>query len=483
MRGRTAWIASFALLACTRASEPSPSPINAGEEPTATPEPGEAKTIAPDPAAPDSAAPDSAPATSEPPPKAAVDELYVALEKGGLVRLAGSETKAQPIEAFARQRVIALASDANDLVYAADITTLRVIRDGAVVHEHAGSDMAVGYARALHATSERAIWVLGSTGLAHFDGDRWQPVPLPALEYPRDVTVDASGRVWVMGLKTLLRREGESFVPVTGLPDDVRSLHGFLDVPGHALTIEHSSGIDCFDDERWISESLSFVLGGHVDTGRVLGMVSADMEGGTIAAASYRQVTARSDPYRRFFEPIDQVHPVTKIDAVEVDGRGRTWVATDGGLMVLEKPEDDFRWIGPGAIPGIEDAPSHVLALGNGPVLPTLVDPGRGVVRGKLRFRGKPLARATLHICTFPSLEGSKGFPCDFTEIVNGATTAADGTFELTNVLPGRYRMAVHVGSGQWRYLSVDDCCLATRPGAPQDLGTIDAKDGDKEGW
>lgn len=481
MLRRTVWkasLASLALLGCTRASDPSPSPspTHAGD-PAAASEAGDARAIAPEPAAPPGSI------TSEPPPKPAVDELYVALEKGGLVRLAGNEPKAQPIEGFDRRRVVALASDANDLVYAADVVSLRVIRDGTVIHEHAGSDMAIGYARAIHATSERAIWVLGSEGLAHFDGDRWQPLPLPKLELPRDVTVDASGHVWVMGLKALLRRDGESFVPVTGLPDDVRSLHGFLDVPGHALTIEHSSGIDHLDDERWTSETLSFVLGGHVDTGRVLGMVSADMEGGTIAAASYRQVTARSEPYRRFFEPIDQAHPVTQIEAVEVDGRGRTWVATDGGLMVLEDPQSDFRWIGPGAIPGLEDAPSHVLALGNGPVLPTLVDPGRGVVRGKLRYRGKPLAGATLHICTFPSLQGSKGFPCDFTEILSGATTAADGTFELTDVIPGRYRMAVQVSPGKWRYLSLDGCCATTRPGAPLDLGTIDAKEGFKDGW
>ena len=50
-------------------------------------------------------------------------------------------------------------------------------------------------------------------------------------------------------------------------------------------------------------------------------------------------------------------------------------------------------------------------------------------------------------------------------------------------MLPGRYRMAVYDPSRGWRYLSVRECCLATRPGAPQDLGVIDTREGDKEGW
>lgn len=478
---------SLTLLACTRASEPSPSPTHADEQDAASDakagdaKAGDAKAGEADDARALASDPVAAP-TSEP-PKPTASDLYVALANGGLVRLAGSEPKAQPIAAFERRRVVALASDADDLVYAADFAALRVIRDGTVIREHVVPAMAVGYVRAIHAASERAIWVLGSEGLAHFDGERWAPVTMPKLEYPQDVTVDASGRVWAMGLGQLLRREGESFVAVTDLPDDVRSMHRFLDVAGHALTLEHSGGIDHLDDGRWAKESLSFVHGGHKDTGRVLAMGSADIEGGTIAAASFGQVTARSEPYRRFFDPVQLDVPVTKIEAVDVDGRGRTWVATDGGLAVLEDPQGDFRYIGPGAIPGIDDAPSDVLALGNGPVLPPLVDPGRGIVRGKLRYRGKPLARARLHICARPSLEGSMGFPCDFTEVLNGTTTAADGTFEMDDVLPGRYRMAVEVAPGKWRYLSLDGCCATTRPGAPQDLGTIDAKEGFKEGW
>lgn len=464
MLGRLLCLTSLALLGCTSPTASSnPGAVRIETAASAEPDPARTRPV-------------------EPPPGAGLHELYVAPRGGGLVRIAGTDAVVEAIEDLMPHTVEALAADAEDRVYVADRSSVWIIEDGVVLERTPRVE--VGTMSAIHATSAREIWALGSTGLAWFDGEQWRTTPIAELgiERPGDVTIDAAGHVWVMGLTELVRRDGDRFTPVT-LHADARALHAFVDAPGHALSIVHVSGIDHYDDDRWTSTDLRFVAGAHVPTGRAWGTTAADFGGGALTVASYMQVTSRMGQWQRSYEVHQQTHPLTLIEGVEVDGRGRSWVTTDGGLLLAEPESADFTWIGPGAIPGVEGRVRLVLALGRGPTLPTLVDPGRGSVRGKLRHRGRALGQARLQLCSFPQGDGSKGQPCDSAARVHEATTGADGKFEVADVVPGRYRLAVAVQPGEWRYLPVDECCVATRPTAPQDLGTIDTERGRPSGW
>lgn len=478
MLGRFAWLAALVVLACTPGAEPSPPSRSADVASTPAPTPAPAEAPNPEPSA--------APASSEPSEPLAPpvrDDLYLAPKAGGLVRIPGTGAAVHPVAAVTGP-VWALAADAERRVYAAGRDGVQVIDDGKVTRTLPGVD--VGLGRAIHAVSERDVWLVGFDGLARFDGTAWAMTPTAelGLEYPSDVAVDAQGRPWVLGLRGVVRRDGDRFSPVALLPD-ARVPRGFVEAPGHALSIVHTGGIDHYDEETetWTKADLAFVFGAHIPTGRTLGTIAADYGGGVTTVASSMSVTSSRAPRRHIYEVRDEKHPVTELLGVEVDERGRSWIATDGGLLLVDIEGYDPTWIGPGAIAGVEGEVAELLALGQGPPLPTLVDPGRGSVTGTLRHRGKPLAGARIQLCSFPSLEGSKGQPCEFTEHIFGATTAADGTFEAKDVLPGRYRMAVYDPSRDWRYLAVRECCLATRPGAPQDLGIIDTREGDKDGW
>lgn len=480
MLGRSACSAALVVLACTPGAEPAPPPTSAAVASSPTPPPAPAAVDAP--AGDPSAA--TSPLASEPPPPPVRDDLYLAPKAGGVVRVPGTGAAVHAV-ADVTGPVHALAADPQSRVYAAGRSGVHVIVDGVVTRTLPSVD--VGLGRALHAVSERDVWYAGFDGVAHFDGDAWAVTAAAelGLEYPSDVTVDAQGRVWVLGLRGVVRRDGERFSPVALLPD-TRSLRSFVDAPEHGLSIVHVAGIDHFVDETetWTKADLAFVVGAHIPTGRTLGTIAAGYGGGATTVASMWSVTTRRAPNRRTYEVRDEKHPLTELLGVEVDGRGRSWVITDGGLLLLEPESFDPTWIGPGAIPGVEGEVAQVLALGQGPPLPSLVDPGRGSVTGKLRHRGKPLAGARIELCGFPSLEGSKGHPCEFVDpLYFLTTTAADGSFEAKDVIPGRYRMAAYDASSGWRYLNVDECCLATRPGKPQDLGIVDTREGDKEGW
>jgi hypothetical protein len=475
MRGRFARVAALVLAACTPAAEPSTPPPPVDVAPTPAP----VSAAADAPAGDSSGA--SEPLSSEPPPPAMRDDLYLAPKAGALVRIPDTGAAVHTVAAVAGP-VWALAADRERRVYAAGRDGVHVIEEGVVTRTLPSVD--VGLGRALHVGSERDVWYVGFGGVAHFDGDAWATTPAAelGLQYPSDVTVDAQGRAWVLAFRGVVRRDGERFSPVALLPD-AWLFQGFVDAPGHELSIVHAAGIDHYDDEGWTKADLGFVVGAHVPTGRTLGTIAAAYGGGAITVASPGSVTTSRAPSRRFYEVRDEKHPVTELRGVEVDGRGRSWVITDGGLLLLDPDGFDPTWIGPGAIAGVEGEVAQILALGQGPPLPPLVDPGRGSVTGRLRHRGQPLAGARIALCSFPGLGGSKGHPCEFADHIYGTITAADGTFEVEDVPPGRYRMAAYVESKGWRYLSVEECCLAVRPGKPQDLGRIDTKTGDAKGW
>lgn len=480
MLGRSACFAALVVLACTPGAEPAPPPTAASG--ASSPTPGPAPAAGDAPAGDPSAA--TSPLASEPPAPRVRDDLYVAPKAGGVVRVPGTGAAVHAV-ADVTGPVHALAADPQSRVYAAERGGVHVIDDGVVTRTLPSVD--VGLGRALHAVSERDVWYVGFDGVAHFDGDAWAVTSAAelGLEYPTDVTVDAQGRVWVLGLRGVVRRDGERFSPVE-LLSGTRSLRSFVDAPEHGLSIVHVAGIDHFVDEteRWTKADLAFVFGAHIPTGRTLGTSAADYGGGAITVASSWSVTTRRAPNRRIYEVRDEKYPVTELLGVAVDERGRSWIATDGGLLLLDTEGVDPTWIGPGAIPGVEGEVAQLLVLGQGPPLPTLVDPGRGSVTGTLRHHGKPLAGARIQLCSSPNLGGSKGQPCELADpFIFGATTAADGTFEAKDVIPGRYRMAAYEASSGWRYLDVDECCLATRPGKPQDLGIVDTREGGKEGW
>ncbi len=481
-------VGALALCACTSGGEPASAPRSADAvaTPALAPAPVADAPASVASAAPSSvaAAPPSPPSPPEPPapPEPPVrDDLYLAPKAGGLVRIPGTGAELHAV-AGVTGPVRALAADAGGRVYAVGPGSVHRIDDGVVTGTLPAVE--VGSAGALHAVSERDLWLLGSEGLAHFDGDGWTVTPVAelGLEGPRDVTVDTQGRVWLLGRAAVVRRDGDRSSPVT-LLRDARGLHGFVDWPGQVLSISHLSGVDHVLGETWTQVNLAFVFGANVTTGRTFNTIAVDHGGGTTTVVSPQGVTAGTGAERRMYEVGDEKHPVTELRGVEVDGRGRSWVIADGGLLLLDPADHEPTWIGPGAIRGVEGEVAHLLALGQGPPLPPLVDPGRGAVKGVLQHRGQPLAGATIELCSFPDLGGSKGRPCEFTEHIFGATTAADGSFEVQDVLPGRYRMAVHEASKDWRYLPVEKCCLATRPGAPQDLGIIDTRSADRKGW
>jgi len=126
-------------------------------------------------------------------------------------------------------------------------------------------------------------------------------------------------------------------------------------------------------------------------------------------------------------------HPVSyKIDELTVDGRGRVWAASELGPLLLESGKIHY-WAN-GTIPEIRDEVDHIIVTGKGPDLPE-VNTKLFTLKGRaVDSAGKPLAGAKLEICKNASLTYYGPTPCNGKHFIRRATSAKDGTFELTNI-------------------------------------------------
>jgi len=162
---------------------------------------------------------------------------------------------------------------------------------------------------------------------------------------------------------------------------------------------------------------------------------------------------------------------------VAVDGRGRVWIATEFGMVVVQ-PDGKMEQWEPGRVTGYDDTAriKQVAVGGRGPELPVLRPKARGEVTGRL-----PISKRTrVELCT-GNVGWSRGggpveffgdTPCANNEFRHVATSDAEGRFTAKDVAPYGMWLIWQIDGSKWATRDVD-CCWDVSPTKPVDLGAV----------
>lgn len=257
-------------------------------------------------------------------------------------------------------------------------------------------------------------WVILESQIYHFPGERWRSFNKDdwSLNVRRfaGVTLDAQGELWVGSDRGLIHFDGEKW---RSHPFDIgeqllfdadeaaSTLHLRFDTQ-QRLWIATGQGVWTYDDTTWRA----------IDT------------------------------------------PITAhITSLDIDRRGRVWLATQWGLSIREG-EEWTTWTM--ANSELSDNALHAVVVnGAGPTLPELLEKQTGAIRGKVTFKGDPLSTVTVELCgrldavREPAIES----PCVGQPATMTTTTDKRGTFQVEDVAPGYYRLYVQTPTG-WRELT-----------------------------
>jgi hypothetical protein len=423
-------------------------------------------------AAPPPAAPEDAAGPVPPAPDAAgpavPDALYLSLLQQGLLKL-DADGRAQRV--FERPTVYALARDGGRVLVATS-DGVRIV-EGDEVRELPAEPTLV-HVLALGPGVAGEVWAVTRNSLCHYDGTAWSVTPMsdvsPAVERLVDVAVDGAGTPWLLASDRVFRRGDAGWVeaPVAGLTSPY--FVAFARHPEGDVAVVSLRGLYRRTGEAWAQVDLGFVESGG---GRrfSLGAAAWGAAGGLATAHRALLITAPAGGLPHRVELSDGL-PVSRVARLAVDGQGRVWAGTDAGLAAFSGDGRRLGFWPPGTWPGMPATIDALVVTGNGPALPP--EPGdlRGTVRGRVALDGEPAADAMVELCTKVEQPRYAGTPCGFAEWYASARTDAAGAFQLADVPPGTYELAVFVRGG-WRRAAGDRCCGAVRPDQPLDLGTL----------
>jgi hypothetical protein len=311
------------------------------------------------------------------------------------------------------------------------------------------------------------VWEIASkeiTGSAP-DG-KTTTLPLPDGDRPRFIGVSGKGELFVAG-KQLHQRDGSGWKPVKApkVFGNDPSFHGFVRRPGGALFAFSLTGAGKLgDDGAWSAVSLSSMLLIRAGTVSAAGVVAAfDSDEIAIAAPG-----ARTE--KKSIKTLGIA--AERIDAVAVDGQGRRWVSTDGGLAILSPKGQLLQHWPPGSLPG---PVSRILLVGAGPALPAAPsEVVKGTVTGKLFSSGAVVASSPVEICTVPSLLMVGGdSPCKHNAVRFSGKTDASGVFSFSGVPRQPYSLAFKQGKKWAVVLGSTSCCSGMTQGEAIDLGEV----------
>lgn len=432
----------------------------AGDEPGGA-KPGPVSPPAVAPAAGSGAGLDAAP--PEPPPPPSFDPrgagpTYLGVEGSGLVRV--SDGKAETLIEHTYP-ILDIAIDARGVVYVAAIGGMWSIAGRKVTklpaEDRSYDHLAVG--------PDGALWALEHQRLDRWDGKAWTDAGY-AGDYADDLAVDTAGRVWVATSDVLWRRDGTTWSKVDTKFAGTRQpfFRAVAASPTGEVYVSCFGGVFVSEGERW---KKVFSSGDELAVG-------AD---GLIAASGGLDGLAIRAPggAPRTFALGKTGAKARQAKVMAVDGAGRTWLATDQGVVILDGEGALVQQWSPGTVPGITGKIEALAVAGKGPRLPELTAAVRGTVTGKVVSKGKPVAGAAIEMCASPvGLSFTDDTPCGGAPVVYTGVTRADGTFEIADVAVGSYGFAVRPKRTWFVTMGTDRCCPTLEAGGAYDIGALE---------
>jgi hypothetical protein len=320
------------------------------------------------------------------------------------------------------------------------------------------------------------VWTASFRGVASYDGTRWtleEKSKLGAgVQLLYDIDIDKEGRVWVVSANAIhVREKGEWRTIDTGSQAGVAGKLFFQRMALHPLggfVATTGSAVLRHDGTTWQ---------------KPIGVGSRQYGLRDIAVGANGQIHLST------FDSVIVVPPAGKgkprlysakggelsakaVKAMVADKAGRTWVATDNGVQIIEASGNVVKWL-PGTIPALTGAVEAIHVEGAGPELPAVGPQAFGAVTGKVVREGEALAGIQVEICAQPS-SYFKNTPCADAAWSQSAMTGADGVFTFNNVPLGTYRFALKPGA-KWT-ITMGSCCTGMKANKTFDVGSINLK-------
>ena len=320
------------------------------------------------------------------------------------------------------------------------------------------------------------VWAWGSNVIAHFDGTKWTVTKGEDLGvkhvFAKGIAIDGAGRAFVTETYRIrLWSEGTWSVLYDGetLPEDQRiGLTAPAVGSDGALIVPTWSGVMRYDGQ-------SLALG--PDPADVTGSLAMPDFGpdGTIHEAIRDGLAvygAADGQVRRRFSLGQQETEAKHVRGVTADARGRSWLWTDNGVIIVDAEGHAVQWR-PGSVPELSAEVKDIAVVGAGPELPGVGAVATGTIRGRLLYGEAPAKGARLQLCPNPASMFQRS-PCENESFRREATLADDGAFEFPDVPLNNYGVAAHIGGG-W-HTTMGARCAGMKPGDTCDLGTLSVR-------
>jgi hypothetical protein len=365
----------------------------------------------------------------------------------GVIRSSGVET----VGLLPNECRDILAVGPGSELYVTTYEALLVLREGRV-ETIPGNDSV----DALAVAPDGSLWTVGRHGVGHFENGAWTFEPEsglgPDVRTLEAVAVDPQDGVYVAALNAVFRRTASGWrrLDVRLQPEETRlgiepvflfkALHNGAD--GELYALEDAR---VFRIEGDTATQLPLPLE------RAVNDLAVDADG-VLAVRHNRNdvivVTDTGEVRRRLSAGAGDFQG-RSIEALDVDERGRLWLATDAGLYVF-LPDGGRRFWPTGSYDGLRGSVESLFIVGAGPdELPAEVAAATATVAGILEVESGESAGVRVQLCPDPSMSSRFDTPCAGAAIHLEATTDATGRFRLEGVPLTTFGLAVQV-AGRW---------------------------------
>ncbi len=453
-----------------------------------------------------------------PPIDAAVPQIpgkvYFAVSREGVVELAGGEFR-QVIKSEGRIDDLAVVKD-GDVFAVADAQIVVSTADGG---EPVGDRREPGLVRRIAAAADGTLWALGVKGLWRFADGAWtrdETFPRPrtvvdvaanrteVVAAARDTAYILNGTEWVAvplpepppPVKTPKRDAGPPSAVASAINDgDDDDGVGDLGDDGGDDGVDEDSGkagarrttvrelVAGADDSIYASTSQGiFKLRGTswVEVSKTpVSALSVARDGTLVAAAESGGILFGKPGSFQERELATFGLAATELDAIATDSLGRIWLASDGGLVLVNGTGEAIRAWSAGSNAAL---PGRVVSI-HVEVAPTMLPPINerrfgsisGTIVGHGRLDPKKSALRIVELCARPD-SLFRGSPCAEAAVRRAGTTDDKGRFEIADVPAGRYGFAVQKDD-DWVIDLTVDCCTQLFEGESVDVGKISVGD------
>ena len=401
-------------------------------------------------------------AAPEPPPPPPFDPrgagpAYLGVQGSGLVRVSDGKAETLIEHTYALYDIVI---DGKGVVYVAAIGGMWSIAGRKVTKLPAEGK---NYER-LAIGPDGALWALENQRLDRWDGKAWTDAGYSG-DYADDLAVDGAGRVWVTTPDVLWRLDGTTWSKVDGKFTGTRQpfFRAITAGPAGEIYVSCFNGVFVNEGDTWkkvfsSGDDLAIGADGLVAASGGLDGLAIRAPGGAPRTFKLGKTGAKGQ----------------RAKVMAVDGGGRTWLATDNGVAILDGEGALVQQWSPGTVPGITGAIEALAVAGKGPRLPELTAAVRGTVTGKVLHKGKPVAGAAIEMCASPAgLSYTHDTPCGGAPAVYTGVTGADGTFELAGVAVGSYGFALRPKRTWFVTMGTDRCCTTLEAGGTYDVGSL----------